>query len=290
MKRYLFCAGIAGLILGTSSPVAESQKASPPESIKILAIGNSFSVDGLEFVYQIATNAGVKQVVLGNLVIGGCSLSTHWNNAQANAAKYNYRKNISGAWVDRTNSTMEFGIQDEEWDVITIQQVSHCSGQPETYNADLDQLVAYIESRRTNPNGRLGWQMTWAYQSDSTHQGFGKYNNNQMAMYESIAAAVFEKIASNRAFDVIIPTGTAIQNLRTSPVGDTLTRDGFHLSNELGRYLAGLTWVHALTGSSIDHVVWVPNNATIPESLLPAIKEAASNAVRTPFKVTKSSF
>ncbi len=40
-----------------------------------------------------------------------------------------------------------------------------------------------------------------------------------------------------------LPTaGTAIQNLRTSYMGDTLTRDGYHLEVNTGRYTVSMTW------------------------------------------------
>ena len=45
--------------------------------LKILTIGNSFSVDCMEFVYQIAKAAGVEKIKLGNLYISGCSLGKH---------------------------------------------------------------------------------------------------------------------------------------------------------------------------------------------------------------------
>ena len=49
-------------------------------SLKILAIGNSFSVDAMEHLYGIAKDGGVENVLLGNLYIGGCSLATHAKN------------------------------------------------------------------------------------------------------------------------------------------------------------------------------------------------------------------
>ena len=40
--------------------------------LKILAIGNSFSVDAMQYVYQIAQEAGIKNITLGNLCIDEC--------------------------------------------------------------------------------------------------------------------------------------------------------------------------------------------------------------------------
>ena len=62
-------------------------------------------------------------------------------------------------------------------------------------------------------------------------------------MYEVIVNAVDEKVRSNPDIQIVIPVGTAIQNARTSIVGDNQTRDGFHLTMDLGRYVDGLTFV-----------------------------------------------
>ena len=43
------------------------EKTDAKKSLKILAVGNSFSVDGMEYLYQIAKNAGVEEIILGNL-------------------------------------------------------------------------------------------------------------------------------------------------------------------------------------------------------------------------------
>jgi len=50
------------------------------ETIKILAIGNSFSDDAVEYLDELAIADSVPLIV-GNLYIGGCSLQRHWKNA-----------------------------------------------------------------------------------------------------------------------------------------------------------------------------------------------------------------
>ena len=73
-------------------------------------------------------------------------------------------------------------------------------------------------------------------------------------MYEVIVNAVDEKVRSNPDIQIVIPFGTAIQNARTSIVGDNQTRDGFHLTMDLGRYVDGLTFVGQLTGLDLNEV------------------------------------
>ena len=46
-----------------------------PKTLRVLAIGNSFSVDAMEYLYQIAKDAGVEQVILGNLRVSGCTVA-----------------------------------------------------------------------------------------------------------------------------------------------------------------------------------------------------------------------
>ena len=67
-------------------------------------------------------------------------------------------------------------------------------------------------------------------------------------MYNSIVAAVQSQILTNTDIVGVIPSGTTIQNMRNTHLGDTLTRDGYHLDRSLGRYIAGLTVFCAVTG------------------------------------------
>ena len=84
------------------------------------------------------------------------------------------------------------------------------------------------------------------------------------------------------------PTGTTIQNLRTSYIGDNLTVDGYHLSIDKGRFAAALTWFSKITGLPIDGITYKPDGVT--EQDLLNIKAAVNNAIASPYTVTNSSF
>lgn len=259
-------------------------------SLKVLAIGNSFSQDAMQHLYQIAEDAGIEEIIVANLYIGGSSLEVHWSNARRDLPNYRYDKNTDGTWKSQPNKTILYGLEDEEWDVITIQQVSGYSGIPSSFHEQdrLQNLINYVKEHK--PEAKLAWHMTWAYQGDSNHKNFPLYNSNQLEMYQAIVQATEGEIVNHPDFDFIIPSGTAIQNVRTSYIGDTLTRDGYHLSLNLGRYIAAMPWVPILTEFSIDDVTWVPSRLEVPEEYLPIIKEAVNAAVKDPFKVTESSF
>ena len=128
--------------------------------------------------------------------------------------------------------------------------------------------------------------MTWAYEGDSTHEDFARYGGVQLDMYAAIVNALRAKVAVSEEIEGVIPSGTAIQNLRTSFMGDNLTRDGYHLSNNIGRLTASLTWAKAITGKDIDTLTYVPAGFRWEEEYLPAIKEAVNNAVAKPVAIT----
>ena len=67
------------------------------KSIKVLAIGNSFSVDAMEYLYGMLEDVGYEEIVLGNLYIGGCTLETHASNFTADKGAYTYYLNTTGS-------------------------------------------------------------------------------------------------------------------------------------------------------------------------------------------------
>lgn len=62
------------------------------KTVRILAIGNSFSQDAVEqYLHELAEAEGISTII-GNMFIGGCSLERHVKNARENAPAYAYRK------------------------------------------------------------------------------------------------------------------------------------------------------------------------------------------------------
>ena len=271
-------------VYGTTESDSYDHVANIRRSVKILAIGNSFSVDAMKnHMYDMFKSADYDQVILGNLYIGGCSLDTHWNNLNGNLSAYQYQKNDdNGEWVYTENATALSALQDEDWDIITIQQASPDSGMADTYG-NLQNIVNWVNDNKTNTNAKVLWHMTWAYQQNSDHEGFANYGNDQMTMYNAIVNAVQSKVLTANGIDGVIPAGTAIQNLRTSGLGDTLTADGYHLKDTYGDYTAALTWFRAITGESLDLVTYWPDSV---KGYKADIMQAAARAVYAPYEVS----
>lgn len=251
------------------------------EPLRILAIGNSFSVDALEQdICKIAAANGIDLTV-GNLYHPGCPVERHYRNITGNIGDYRYRKETTAGAVDTINdATIALALADEPWDIITFQQASHDSGLYATY-ARLPELIAAVR-KQAGDRPRFYWHETWAYSPDSDHGGFANYGRDQRVMYDSITTVATRILAENPSLTGIIPTGTAIQNARTTALGDNLTRDGFHLSYDEGRYIAALTWLAALTGREIDPDAFTParlNSAQRREAMR-AVKAAIANPLR----------
>lgn len=218
--------------------------------MKVLSIGNSFSQDAHKWLHKLAVLNEIDMQTL-NLYIGGCSLERHWDNIQSNADAYEFGPN-----GDRTTwmISIETALKMAQWDIVTVQQVSSKSGQPETYEPYLSELVALI--RKLQPQSEIWFHQTWAYEIDSTHSGFANYDNDQRKMYDAIVPASQAAAASIPA--KIIPAGELIQTIRTTVPefdyangGLSLNRDGYHMTYDYGRFAVAALWLRTLTGITV---------------------------------------
>ena len=100
--------------------------------------------------------------------------------------------------------------------------------------------------------------------------------------------------------DGIIPTGTMLQNLRTTSLNNDLglTRDGYHMDYGLSRYAASCTVFESiitpLTNITLDNNTYrYPDSGEgktpVTDANAPIAIQAARNAISTPFAVTDMS-
>ena len=225
--------------------------------MKILSIGNSFSVDCQRYLPDLFKNA-VIELYAGNMYLGGCSLETHYNNMVSDEPAYEYYVNN----VSMGRCRISTALKDADWDYITLQQASHFSGQADTYFPYIAELAKHIAA--CCPKAKLIINETWAYEYDSTHQAFINYDCSRPKMYSALIDA-YENAARKLKIP-IIPTGKAVEAARAlndfdpQAGGLALTRDGFHLSYVYGRYLAAAVWFETLTGSDIRNNSFIPSD------------------------------
>lgn len=272
------------LILPLVCVLAFFSASAQTDTLHVLAIGNSFSVDALEQeMYPLAKSAG-KPMIIGNLYHPGCSIKRHHNNMANNIADYSYRRINADGHVDTIpDCTIAQAIAEGGWDYITFQQASHDSGQYETYEK-LPELIAMVREAAGSEPIFL-WYQTWAYSPNSDHSGFARYGRDQQTMYNAIVDCVKRVMADNPQLKGIIPAGTAIQNARTSAMGRNLTRDGYHLSLDEGRYIAANTWLAVLLGT---HALGTPYRPEAMNDEQQRVAQAAADAaIANPFEITQ---
>lgn len=260
------------------------------KTLKILTISSSFGLNTTNYLYEIAKDQGCEEIVIGRLFLAECTLQRHVQNAETNSMVYRYyKKNSDEPWDIKENMTLEYGIEDEAWDIIFLQHSAEGAAQANTYGDYIPQLMSYVDSKKTNPNARYVWNMTWAFPSDSTAVSFLALGSDQMVHYQAIVDATKEHVVPVEQFVDIIPTGTAIQNVRTSYIGDTLNSDTMHLNN-MGYVVAGCITYATLTRKPIEKLEISQFTPTfiVDENQKAVILEAVKNAMEKPFEVTPS--
>ena len=269
---------------GNASITIKQEAAVEPSDgiIRILAIGNSFSQDAVEQYLWNLFNAAGQKVIIGNMYIGGCTLATHVAKAEGDLADYAYRKVVDGQKTEQSGKTLAQGLADEKWDYVSLQQASGSSGIYDTYKPYLAQLKEYVLAR-TKKDVKLMFHETWAYAATSDHSEFSKYDKNQMTMYNAIVSAA-QQAVSEHGINIVIPSGTAIQNGRTSYLGDSFNRDGYHLETTYGRYTAACTWYETISGKSVVGNTYHPES--IDAALATLCQTAAHLACLKPYEVT----
>ena len=249
---------------------------------KILAIGNSFSRNACRHVHQIAASGGVELTVV-NLYIGGCSLARHWENVEQDAVAY--EKQVNGQDGCGQVSIRQM-LEAEEWDVITLQQVSQDSGKPETYYPYIEQLARYVRERQ--PNAAFMIHQTWAYEVG--YERLSIYHDSQQEMFDSLRAAYREasvrvgKLVNADGVPLrIIPCGEAFQKARQNPLFQSrfgveqevrLNVDGFHATDDYGCYLLGAVWYETLSGRKAADTTYCPEGMAHRELLQKYAHEA----------------
>lgn len=211
--------------------------------MKILSIGNSFSQDPHSHLHELAAQNGID-IYAVNLYISACSLRTH--AARLSDGRDAYDLEINGEPTgDKISIAAALAM--DEWDVITLQQVSHLSGLPSSYFPWFGQLVDAVKA--ACPKAQIWFQHTWAYATESNHPLYKLYNHDQQTMLRRAEKC---KDMVTRIWHLpVISTGDVIQRLRPILGEDRLHRDTFHLSLDYGRLAAAATWIKTLTGKNL---------------------------------------
>lgn len=120
--------------------------------VHVPGIGNSFTVNSMKFLPDIvASDPEIKGEIAG-AILGGCPLDKHVrlaNEHVADSSKGNdHTYKLNGQNL-KTDISLKEILQDQEWDVVAIQQVSTKSYKLGTYTPYAGEMIKYIRKIKT---------------------------------------------------------------------------------------------------------------------------------------------
>lgn len=258
------------------------------QELKILTIGNSFTDSLAQYFPGVVESVPGCKLRLEFANHGGCELSRHWSYIE------NEEQDINCKMYQKNSFKLKEILTKEKWDVVSIQQASHASWNPETYQPYANHIYNYI--KKYAPQAEVIIQQTWAYRSDDPRiMPGGDWNFDQPGMYERLTTA-YMKLAQEMNLRVI-PVGCAVQMVRRdqpynfvnydpqllktmhypdlppqagSIVGNIswrkdkasgemkLNRDSIHL-NLRGQYLQACVWFALLYKRNASEITFIPD-------------------------------
>ena len=257
--------------------------------LRILTIGNSFT-DSLTFCFSEVVESAGCGLLFDRANHGGCELRRHWSYIE-----FEERDAVVRMYQEPRVKLRSI-LQREPWDVVTIQQASHESWNPDSYQPYASNICAHV--RKYAPQAEVVIQQTWAYVKDDNRlpEG-GAWGFGQEGMYERLTDA-YAGIAKELNLRVI-PTGFAVQTARKDQkqtprplpegvkpqtiefsddfVGSATFKpdadgnlnlagmDTIHL-NTRGQYLQACLWYAFLFGTPAKNINFVPKNIPLEDA------------------------
>ncbi|SIN66458.1 DUF4886 domain-containing protein [Chitinophaga niabensis] len=270
------------LVLCSICFTAQAQK-----KYRLFIIGNSFSQNAATFLPQLTREGGIE-LETGRAELGGCSMERHWKLVET--AEKDTSDPAGKAYGGKSLRQL---LSDGTWDIVTIQQYSLLSGDPETYRPYARKLYDFIKS--IQPNAKIYIHQIWAYRSDA--KSFGRIAGEERAvdaadMHQHVRAA-YHTIADELNL-AVIPVGDAFRAMATDPSwaykkdttfnfetavspalpdqtnslhmgyrwdNNKLDFDANH-ANRAGCYLGSLVWYQTLFGGDVKKVQFKPEQVS----------------------------
>lgn len=213
-------------------------------SIKIICFGNSFTHDCMSYVPCIMNDVVPQlDVTIGIAYMGGCSLVQHYANFIGKTIKFDSREYFPtkytyyeystdvGKWKTIGKYHADRILLDEDWDVVTFQQNgSNSDSKWEKYYEPYIYPIHESVRELVGDSIKLGWL--------SVHGAYKTTFDGLFAKWKGTIENT-KKIDELTDNEIVFPFGTAVQNLRTTPLvnlgdGGFLMADNGHLHEGIG--------------------------------------------------------
>lgn len=272
--------------------------------VNILMFGHSLGIDYTEYLPLLLEAANITNVSVYRVATGNCSLQTHWERIRDNQRMdISYCPAGSTSYVFSTVNLSDF-LKSKAWDIVLLQTSLEYEGQYNYIQPYLDNIEEYLAESNHKLVGKepiFGWHFFWPVapkfvQAIDYYTSYYKYNSMQMyCCYRDVA----KEILKNTNTKFVVPTGTAMVNLRMSDLNtdsaNEFTRDGLHADMGAGRYIVacalfesviqplfGVTCLgNTFRVGSGDHV-----KVPVTDENAAVIQSYAIKAVKSKFEIT----
>lgn len=214
-------------------------------TLKILTIGNSFADNASTFLPQIAESVPGYKIEITKANIGGSSLEKH-------AELILECENNPGLKPYSNEYCLKELLGMEDYDYITIQQVSSSSWRSESFQPHADVLIEFI--RKHSPNSVIVIHQTWAYHPDSNR--LTEWGITSSEMHKNLVQN-YRNLAGDYNLEVI-RSGEAFYKAFEKKNDLNLWNDDRYHANNNGCYLAGCVWFGQLFDVSPTSIKYVP--------------------------------
>lgn len=226
-------------------------------NLKVLAIGNSYTNDATDLLKQIARASGsdLSDLCLYKATRGGGSFKSWYDRYYDNDDHaYSIDKVLgginanvtTGTWEGTDGSRFREALENETWDLIIIHQNSSYAPYYEQWGGTglggyLNEFLALL--KQLQPQASIGFMLVHSY-----WDGYGRNKEGDSLERWRLIANSVEQLCEDYDISLLIPYGTAIENLRASSLNNEydLTRDGTHCCFGLARYAAACCYYESL--------------------------------------------
>lgn len=261
--------------------------------LKVLDIGNRYTEDATAMLKLLtqANQMDVSDVCLYRANRGSGSFKS-WSDIYHDNDHQTYtiskvlggiNANIStGTGKPNDGALFREALTDEKWDIIVIHQRSNYAPYYEQWKGTeaggyLNELLSLIKEQQ--PQAKIGFLLVHSYWDNYK----GNKEKSSLLRWELIANSV-KRLCEEYPIDLVIPYGTAIENLRSSSLNNEydLTRDGVYCGLGLALYTAACCYYESLLAPRSGMTILgnpARYDALNDESTYPAISVTDDNAL-----------
>jgi len=221
--------------------------------------------------------------------------------------------------------TMQFGIQRHDWDIIIMQCASYEGANVKdsyytTNGHELDltgytqELMDYVLANDIEPRTapKFAWNLIWSKPADrNVWTDANKtmmdrhFNGDEYLLYTEMMRVFQAEMLPAFDFAYVLPSGTAMQNLKSTSLKNTdIYRDYGH-ATDYGRLAAAYSWYCTMFGKNIEDCTIPAMNYKVvldkfarqyqkdwelTEAQRAIFIECVGNAVKKPYERTQSQY